>query len=89
MALTKRNCPECGVEIKFSYIVPEKSFIIEDGKIVRDDAHTGGWFETPDIDFYCSNDRSHIIEKDDIVYEQTFDEWMEEVTDEFYRTDHY
>jgi hypothetical protein len=83
--ITSRNCPICGEEVKFSYRVPEKSYIIENGEIKRDDAFEGPIYDGAYFDFYCSNDRSHDIEQPTIIYEQTFDEWQEEIQDEFYR----
>lgn len=84
MKLTKRNCPECGEPIKFSRIVPEQSFIIEGGKIIRDDIHKGLGYNDAYMDFYCSNDREHNINVDTIVYEHKIDKWQEEIINEFY-----
>lgn len=86
MTISTRLCPECSSEIKFSYIVPERSYIIENGKIVRDDAWTGPMYDGPEMDFYCSNDRTHNIETPSIVYEKDFYEWAEEIEDEFHKT---
>jgi hypothetical protein len=87
--ITSRNCPECGSEIIFSYGTPIRhykiGFGIKDGKFIRDDAWEGPVYDNPIFDFYCSNDKSHDIEQATVIYEQTFDEWEEEIQDEFYR----
>jgi hypothetical protein len=83
--ITKRNCPECGSEIVFSYETPSRCYAIKDGKIARDDAWEGPTYDSPTIYFYCSNDRSHDIEQSTVIYEKTFDEWQEEIQDEFYK----
>lgn len=89
MTISKRCCPECGEEILFSYVVPSKTYRIEDGKIKRDDAWEGIMYDNPSISFFCSNDKEHNIETPTIVYEQDFYEWAEEIEDEFYsRTIH-
>ena len=83
--LKTRVCPECGNEIMFSYIVPERSYTIEDGEIVRGDAWVGPYYDNPHFDFYCSNDRAHDIEKISIIYERSLDEWQEEIENEFFK----
>lgn len=87
--IKSRNCPICGEEIKFSYVVPERSYIIEQSEIVRDDAHEGIPWDNPYLKFYCSNDMEHDIDKDTIVYEKKFDEWHEEISNEFYEQNLY
>jgi len=72
------NCPECGSDIKFSYIIPTKTFRIENGKIERDDAWTGPEYDTPYLEFYCSNDNEHDIDKKEVV------EWSAKIEEEFY-----
>jgi hypothetical protein len=75
------HCPECGADIKVSYITPEKSFRIdEDGKIVRDDAWTGPGYDDPHFKFYCSEDREH-----DLGDELEIQNWQEDVEHEFKR----
>ena len=60
--LKPKECKTCGSDIVFDYKTPTKSFRIEDGKIIRDDAWTGPGYDNPQIEFYCSNDREHDIE---------------------------
>lgn len=87
MTISKRFCPECGSDIKFSYHVPDRSYVVEKGKIVRDDAWKGPMYDGPEINFYCSNDREHNIETPSVVDEKDFYEWAEEIEDEFYKLD--
>ncbi len=83
--LTNRKCPECSADIKFSYMTPERSYRIEDRKIISDDAWNGPMYEDPYFEFYCSEDRGHVVDVDSIEYERSFDEWGEEIVDEFKR----
>lgn len=75
--LKTKNCRICGSDIIFCYKTPTKSFRIEDGKIVRDDAWEGPEWDNPYLKFYCSNDMEHEVENQDI-------DWSEEVEKEFY-----
>ena len=71
------NCPECGEEIVFSYIVPFRSFRITEKAILRDDAWAPE-YDNPYLEFFCSNDKEHDIDVPEIV------EWTEGITEEFY-----
>ena len=72
------NCPECGADIKFSYVVPEKSFKIENGVISRDDAWEGPGYDDPYLEFYCSNDKEHTIDTPEIV------DWSDKIESQYY-----
>lgn len=74
-----KQCITCGSDIVFSYKTPTKSFRIEDGKIVRDDAWEGPEWDNPYLKFYCSNDTEHEVENDSEVIQ-----WSEKVENEFY-----
>jgi len=78
--MQNKYCPVCGAEIKFSYVLGEKSFIIKDGKIKRDDAWTGEGYDDPQFEFYCSRDK-----EDDIEDYPEIDKWQEDVINEFKR----
>lgn len=78
MILDQTYCPRCGSEIKFSYVTPERSFIIEDGKLKRDDAWEGPEYDNPYFHFYCSNDKEH-----DLGDGPEIDKWYEEIEHEF------
>ena len=84
--IEKRYCPQCSHEIVFTYVHPNQSYRIEDGKFKRDDAWQGIMSDNPYFDFYCSNDRTHNIETPSIVDSKDIEEWMEEIEDEFHRT---
>ena len=73
-------CPRCGSDIRVSYVVPEKSFQIKDGKIVRDDAWTGPGYDDPYFQFYCSRDR-----EDNLGDGVEIQKWQEDVEHEFKR----
>ena len=77
--VTTKQCSICGSDIVFCYKIPTKSFRIDDGKIVRDDAWVGAEYENPYINFHCSNDIEHDIEGQDMI------NWTEEVEEEFYK----
>ena len=82
-----RYCPECGGDIKFSYVTPEKSFEIDSsGDIVRDDSWVGVGpvWDDAHIEFYCSHDREHDIDNNRSE-DDKFEEWQEEIINEFYR----
>lgn len=72
-----KQCQICGADISFCYKTPTKSFRIEDGKIVRDDAWVGLMYDNPYLKFQCSNDTEHEVENEDIL------EWSEKVEEEF------
>lgn len=77
------KCPECGSEIVFSYVTPAKSFKIEIDEmkneiIFRDDAWKGPEYDDPYLEFYCSNDKEHDIEVQEII------DWTEGITEDFY-----
>jgi len=76
------NCPECGNDIVFSYIVPTKSFKVEGDKISRDDAWEGPAWDTPTLDFHCSNDKEHDIDT------PTINTWADEIEEKFYSEGH-
>jgi len=71
--LENKTCKECGHDIVFSYETPTKSFNIVDGRIVRDDAWTGPHYDDPELIFYCSNNKEHDIDHEDII------KWSDEV----------
>lgn len=71
--LEKKTCKECGHDIIFSYETPTKSFTIVGGGIVRDDAWTGPHYDDPKLIFYCSNDKEHDIDTQEIS------DWTDEV----------
>ncbi len=73
-----KQCEVCGSDIIFRYKTPTKSFRIEDGKIVRDDAWIGLMYDNPYLKFLCSNDTEHKVENEDIL------DWSEKVEAEFY-----
>jgi hypothetical protein len=53
----KPQCIECGAEIGFDWVVPTKSYILnENGNIRREDNLL---YDTPYITFYCTEDREH------------------------------
>ena len=81
--LTMRRCPECNEEIKFTYGISDRTFTIKNGEIVRDDSWVGNGHDGPYFDFYCSNNKGHDIETPTVVYEKTFEEWAEEIENEF------
>ena len=81
--LTIRRCPECNKEIRFSYSISNRTFSIKNGKIVRDDAWLGPGYDSPSFDFYCSNDKGHNIEVETVLYEKKFEQWAEEIENEF------
>jgi hypothetical protein len=72
-----RYCPECNAEVVIRYHIPDKNFVITDGKIVRDDA----WVGQPEILFECSNDREHDV--------PMFTKWEDPITKEFYKGAYY
>ena len=82
--ITSRDCPICGKQIKFSYVVPDKSYIVEKGEFIRDDSFMDIPWSNPGLEFYCSNDKEHDIDKNTIIYEQKYHEWEEEIANEFY-----
>jgi hypothetical protein len=62
----ERLCLECGSEIVFDYVIPIKSYRIDDnGVIVRDDNNDAFGNCGPDLEFYCSEDREHDIGSSD------------------------
>lgn len=74
------KCKVCGSEIKFSYIVPEKSYKVSDElKIERDDAWEGPAYDDPYLSFYCSNDKEHDIDSVEI------NEWADKVETQYYK----
>ena len=78
--LERKFCKECGEEIVFDYITPTKSFRIdENSKIVRDDNNEAFCPEgdNPYLEFYCSNDREHEIDTDEMF------DWYGQVEFEF------
>ena len=82
--LKSEKCAECGAEIVFQYINPSKSFRVESGKIVRDDAWTGEGYDDPYFHFQCSEDAEH-----DIDPRNTRLEWFVDVEQEFKDGGHY
>ena len=78
--MKNKFCEECGAEIVFQYVTPNKSFQIENGKILRDDAWTGPGYDEPYFLFRCSDDLEH-----EIHMSIEMNEWMEDVKREFKR----
>lgn len=76
--IKNKQCKVCGSDIVFCYKTPTKSFRIEDGKIVRDDAWVGLMYDNPYLKFHCSNDTEHSVENQDIL------DWSEKVEEDFY-----
>lgn len=76
-----RYCPECGAEVTLRYHIEDKHFRIENGKIVRDDAHEGVVWDAPELLFECSNDREHKVKK--------YPKWEDPISDEFYKGAYY
>ena len=72
------KCKICGADIAFCYKTPTKSFKIENGDIVRDDAWHGGEYDNPYLKFYCSNDSEHDIDSEEIVL------WSSGIETKFY-----
>jgi len=86
--LKNMKCPVCNSEIVFRYHTPDKNFKITDGKITRDDAHTGQYFDDPELIFECSND----MENHSIYGHSNFndiDQWENTIREEFYRGKYY
>ncbi len=59
--MKKRFCPVCGGEILFHYETPTKVFRIENGTLFRED---NVLYDIPELKPYCSNDKTHILDKD-------------------------
>ena len=59
------------------YHVNDRHYRIEKGKIVRDDAHQGGIWDKPELDFICSNDSEHVI--------PTYNKWEDPIIKLFYQ----
>jgi hypothetical protein len=78
--LETRHCPECGAEIIFDYETPTKSYRITDGEICRDDNNLS---DNPELNPYCSNDKTHKIEPEDIKESQEFWSWSNGVYMDF------
>ncbi len=79
--ITDKNCPVCGGFIAFSYVRPNYDFYILDGKIEQD-TNKELWDGTDShLDFYCSNDRTHM--SDDLLNAK-FTMWIEQIKKEFY-----
>jgi len=82
------KCPICNLTVLFRYHIPDKNFKIVDGKITRDDACKGKFFDDPELIFECSsNDRSHDIYSD--IYYNVNDELENTIREEFYRGKYY
>jgi hypothetical protein len=79
-----KKCPECGAEIVFQYVTPSRSYRIENGEIVRDDAWTGPGYDDSYFHFRCSDDSEHDIECNDKLAE-----WCNEVEFQFKEKGHY
>jgi hypothetical protein len=79
--LKNKKCPECGGDIIIQYVVPTKSYRIENGKFVRDDAWVGGSFDEPEIRFVCSNDIEH--EYDEYDPWTWTDNWITKAKNQF------
>ena len=78
--MNKKTCKQCGADIIFSYVTPTKTYIIEGGKIIRNDAWVGPGYDDAYLEFYCSCDKEHDIECEEII------KWSEDVEKEFYST---
>lgn len=72
-----RYCPTCKAEVTLRYYIEDKHFRIEKGKLVRDDAVQGEFWDTPELLFECSNDREHKI--------PNLPNWEDPIKEEFYK----
>ena len=79
--LENRYCPIFKSEVILRYHAPDRHYRIEKGKIVRDDAHQGGIWDSPELNFICSNDSEHKI--------PAYDKWEDPITEFFYQGAYY
>ena len=77
--LENKKCPECGGDIVIQYITPTKSYRIENGKFVRDDAWIGEGYDDSYLCFICSQDMAHEIEP----YDDLINGWMIQTEEKF------
>jgi hypothetical protein len=77
-----RYCSECNAELVIKYHIPDKKFLIRDGKIVRDDGWKNILLNQPELIFECSHDREHGVPIDN-------DKWEDLIREEFYEGAHY
>ena len=72
------KCKVCGEDIIFYYEIPTKTYKVEDGKIIRDDAWAGPEYDSPSLIFRCSTDPEHDIDTLEI------NEWADKIETQFY-----
>lgn len=75
--MENKYCPICNEEILIQYVVPIKTYRIENEKFIREDAWTGDGYDNPSLEFICSNDISHELDNDDIL------DWMYKIEQKF------
>ena len=76
-----KYCPKCNAEVVIRYHIPDKNFVIRDGKIVRDDGWKSILLNQPELLFECSSDREHDVPMDN--------EWEDLIRAEFYEGAYY
>ena len=87
--IESRDCPICGGEIMFEYIRPDFTFYINEGKIERDRNNDLWEGKDPYLKFRCVNDKLHDIETQEGRPIDSFSNWTEDVTKEFYEKGHH
>lgn len=89
--IKQRNCPVCGAQIMIVYIRPDFAFYInEKGEIERDTNNDLWEGKDPYLKFRCENDDLHDINIDEEGRPRnSMQDWIEDVTLEFYRKNHH
>lgn len=59
--LELKKCSTCGSNTHIRVNIPDRHYIINDGKIIRDDAWKGDHWDNPQIFFECDYDSEHSI----------------------------
>jgi len=78
--MNNKFCPVCGAEIIFEYITQVRTFKIDAGTIVRDDAWQGSPWDDPLLQFRCEDDPSHDLGDSDELCE-----WKDSVEMGYFR----
>ena len=86
--IESRDCPICGGEVMFIYVRPDFTFYINEGKIERDTNNDLWEGKDPYIRFRCVNDELHAIDIQEGRPIDSFSNWKEDVTKEFYEKGH-
>ena len=81
MNIEERCCPICGGTIAFSYDRPSYDFYILKGEIKQDTNTELLEGKNPYLDFYCTNDKTHML---DHPTDDGFHRWCRAVEREFY-----